>query len=185
MKLQAKARLLAEKFDDYIYRLRDSGIKRLGDGAHGEVFVHPTDPTIAVKIVSKDSANRLWLNFCETQQENPFVVKIHHIQDIELEDTRKAYAVFMERLKPMTELRYNKFLRSVDLGNRLAEAANYAWVFIANDKRFWEEAAKGTKDANLAKVAYYLSKTQRRLDMNEDNFMLRGNQIVFVDPLSP
>ena len=169
--------LLAETFKEYSKRLSSMGLKELGEGAFGKVFQHPADRDIAVKIVRRDDANRRWLKFCQSHQDNPFLPKLYGVNTLDVEDSKYAYAVFMEKLKPAPLYKFVSF--SEDIADSLRKEGH-----PVSPKSFWKDCANFSKDNNLKEVATFFAKALGRLDISMHNVMLRGKQIVFVDPLA-
>lgn len=172
-------KLTAETFKDYAARLEKSGIKSLGEGSFGKVYQHPTYNNVAVKIVRKDPANAKWLSFCVANKGNPYLPKLYGVQSLDLEGSKHAYAVFMEKLNPCPIGAW------LALKTKLAPTYSEEWFLHVNSPRVWARLVTKEKEPNLLAVATFFSRQPLgSLDLNQSNLLLRGKQIVFVDPVS-
>lgn len=177
-------KLTAETFKDYAHRLEKSGIKMLGEGAFGKVYQHPTYNNVAVKIVRKDPANAKWLRFCVAHKGNPYLPKLYGVQALDIDDSKKAYVVFMEKLKPCPVGAYWALYTHVIPGANPGNS-HYALKLNINNPYVWAMFAKVAAEPNLKALALLFAKCRLgSLDLSQSNLMLRGEQIVFVDPLA-
>jgi hypothetical protein len=187
--LNASHRLLAETVQQYIDRLKELGIKSLGDGSFAEVFQHPTMPNVVVKLLYEDDPGYLkYLKFCQGKGKgNPYCPKI--LQVVQAKDafditTRigenlpNLHLVFMEKLKPINNTQYASFVALLhkSSGMRLSP----------EDRELWFHLSRQIIDKDLAVVARFIYATSAKedLDMHTGNVMKRGTQWVITDPFS-
>ena len=162
-------KLTAETYKEYTKRLeKQLKLQVLGQGAFGKVFQHPTMPKVAVKIVKRDPANQKWLTFCKDHQSNPYVPKLYGVNTLVLDDSKSAYAVFMEKLKPITDSDHD---------------AVHQYQLLTKFSGTAQELGKW--DPDLASVLDFLRSSKgHHLDLNFSNVMVRGKHLVVTDPLS-
>jgi hypothetical protein len=174
-------KITAETYRQYVDRLRKvEKLKYIDEGAFGTVFQHPTMPNVVAKVVKRDPANYKWLAFCRDNPSNPWLPKLYSITHLELDDAKKAYVVFMEKLKEARRTDFWETIEAIGMDAPLPDPGTNL-----DDPKAWKCLSETTKDKNLAKVALYFS-TQKweTFDIRPDNCMLRGHQFVFVDPLA-
>lgn len=190
MKIEAAVRLQATTFGEYIKSLKSKGIKVLGKGTNAVVLQHPTMPDVAVRVFHDDPGFEQYLKWCKANPTNKYGLTIFDTK----EDTitfgpkkrpRKVQFVFTEKLKPTPDARNKEFARYAEslVGRKPQE--DYFIGDYQDDFEFWDNLAKQSKDKDLAKFAkWYCSLLEGfdTPDLHEDNIMLRGNQIVFIDP---
>jgi hypothetical protein len=187
--------------DEYLKFLADKQIKALknGRGTFGDVFQHPTMSDIVVKVFTeRDHAYREWYHFCSQNKSNPFVPKFFgNIRDFEFfnsdEDEYDDYSiVFMEKLRAMNHKQFNKFWNDVcgpELSRKLTSGTfNFESTWFDSDEALRDLEtimdANVIKDDNLFAVIDMIRGSNRLIDLKPDNLMLRGNQIVFTDPIA-
>lgn len=187
--------LCEESFDAYVERLiKRHGINQIGKGYWGIVFQHPTHPDIVVKVYKgQDQDYTKYLNWCQRNQDNPYVPKIIDVHSHEYLDKRKGVGnrdvryqsffeiVFMEKLKPVSLAEYKRQLKNLGI-NDFIDTGN---VEDLTYDAFEEAYQEGYMDVDLAKWWKFIrTMPEDRLDINHRNVMLRGKQLVFIDPLS-
>lgn len=157
----------AESRITYVRRLRDLGIEQLGHGYYSHVFQHPQLPDIAIKVVdSEDFMYLRWARWSKLHPGNAFMPVIESI--IQYQD----YAlVFMEKLERIHDMEYDTFL------------ADIGWPGGFNSTNI-ESARDDVHSDDLRLVLYFLARYKGFLDLHPNNFMQRGHQIVFSDPLA-
>jgi hypothetical protein len=172
-----------EVFSDYLKRLIDSGIERLGKGGSASVFQHPEFSNIVVKIglAKSDSQAYEWLEWCHAHR-NPYAPLVYSVGELKAElparyrnssNPPKMFIAFMERLTPADPKVVRDFF------------AQYPDVFPRLEARFWGFRPKNIKnisDKDLAVILRVID-SFKHCDFKADNVMLRGNQIVFSDPI--
>lgn len=172
-------RVLAETYSGYLKRLHALDVKILGEGAFSVVYQHPKDPDIVVKVVRADAMYRNYTKFCLASPYNPWVPQVHHFETLSFRDTKKAYVVFMEKLRHVEPGTLSTFKHSLEKEFGVKLTSRLTWFTQAG----WGKIAANTKDKNFAALADYLS-TTKRLDLVHNNVMCRGHQLVFTDPVA-
>jgi hypothetical protein len=171
---------------DYVDDLIDNHkIKKLGMGDYGVVFQHPSDPNLAVKVMRSDEGNSIaFLKYARKNwKSNPWLPKIFKIHEYEHNDSGdQYYIVFMEKLKPLPKPKYKEFMEK-ELGIKdEGQSGFYLGNDIGHDTI--EDVVKVAKDKKLKAVLDFISHYEFNTDLGVANLMLRGDQIVFVDPIS-
>jgi hypothetical protein len=173
-------KLTAETYRQYVERLHNEmNYDFLGEGAFGTVFQHPTLSNVAVKIVKMDSAYKKYAEWCKANRRNPWLPKIASVKGLTLDDAPKAYAVFMEKLSPVDAAFVDRFKFAIRDRFDLKLWSDAQWFRKAD----WLKIAAGTP-AEFATVATYLANNINRVDLLHANFMRRGGQLVFTDPVA-
>jgi len=137
------------------------GFKRLGAGKYASVYGHPKYPYV-VKVFQKDAAFLRWVKFAQENRKNPYVPKIRgRVTKI----NKMFFVLRMEKLTPYdwgSKLWTHKFMRDYD-----------DWTHD-----------KGTKsdDKNIQDILDCFAKNEKLLDIHGENVMLRGKQLVIIDP---
>jgi hypothetical protein len=158
----------------YVNRLKKLGLEHIGDGFNADVFQHPTMPDVAVKVV--DAVDRQHFNFTRWSMKhswNPWVPKFHSIQMIDVVNSTAYGIIFTERLDRIGGYEYTQFTRD----------------FFDTDPEFLcvdsvREALHQVDSDDLRTLLNFLLRKPHSLDLHQENFMKRGDQIVFVDPWS-
>lgn len=174
-------RLLAETYDEYIERLRDLGVKELNKGTFGTVFQHPHMADVAVKVVSEDDAYLAYVKFCRSNKGNPWLPEIIDSCPLVLDDRTHAVAVFMPMLKNATDKDVRLGFQTLAPGadqNRFSERTRLSYPE-------WLQAIRFSKGNDERQVCLFMARHFNRLDLWTHNFMMRGSQLVFNDPLTP
>lgn len=199
MKILAVQRLrayvtLAENIKQYVKRLKKMGIKRIGEGNNAEVFQHPTMPNVVVKLLTHDDAGYdRYVDFCRAHQGNkycPQILDVHKDQGVFESSDPDLHLIFMEKLRPLNKAQYYEFLRYaltlLNYGERMDKLKTYPdAVKLMNNEKLWGNLAIQKEDQALSEVARFLVNgrpTSTYIDLNPGNLMLRGSQVVIVDP---
>jgi len=163
-------------------------------------------------LLETDPMYQKYVTFCQKHQSNPYVPKIIGVESAQKAfDTKdrwnleqaNLYLVFMEKLTPASNKQYKAF------GDYAANLANTQWRKQYSKKRtdiadkindstlFWggEETANELSrpniwryletqkvDKNLAVLAKFFFPDGLYLDIHQNNVMMRGQQIVIIDP---
>jgi hypothetical protein len=189
---------------DYLKRLRDLGIKELGEGANAAVFQHPYYKNVVVRIFSHtDYGYMSWMKFIKAHPNNRYVPQIIPNEQGTLfykttvlysatyfkKYTRSLYFVFLKKYQPLTTvmtlkgltrqlLQYTNFHYSAK--NRL-DSYPTAYIFknIVDNPKFRQDWGD-----DAVEVIRFLSKTDR-LDLHTENIMwdAKNKNIVFTDPI--
>jgi hypothetical protein len=182
----------AETLDQYFDRLRAKGIRNLGEGAFSVVFDHPTLPSVVVKVIYyKDATYMSYVNLCKKHPSNPWLPKILGGPEIHVVDSdstpmsvkQKVLFMFLEKLKPASSSSLSK--ASIYLGTLLGLKLTAPSDFEVFEPRDWEKLSYQNKDKDIATLASFLADHPDNLDLGPQNFMMRGSQVVFNDPVSP
>lgn len=162
------------KLKDYVLQLTDKyKIKLLGRGVGGHVFQHPTMPDVAVKVCTAKDVNYMkYAKYCMKHSLNPWVPKIMHIEDV-ANSSGDYHIVFMEKLRSISMREFSEFLEDVLSIDHLKPT----------DDEIHDAASMKHGDSDLQSLLRYLVSFDDALDFTAQNFMKRGKQIVFVDPL--
>lgn len=165
---QNQTSAVLESYNEYVKRLAHKGIQKLGSGSFSRVFVHPEHPNVAVKVGQVHRNNLTWLNWVRAHQTNPYVPKIYSLHRLRFRSKNTIYFVaFMEKLKPLSQLKPISVWLELEL---------LVGKYIAN-------SGNALNDPALKQVLDFLIRYRLDLDLQPRNFMIRGQQIVFTDPL--
>lgn len=132
--------------------------KKLGAGKYASVFGNKKYPYV-IKVFMKDSAYIRWISFCLKNKTNPYVPKI---KGKVVKVTDLVYAIRLEKLEPFSRVQGSEFMSHY-----------YKWQ---NDPKY----KSGDKD--LDSVFEHFSKNKKLLDLHGENLMMRGKQVVVIDP---
>lgn len=171
--------------DEYKAHLVRKGWKEIGHGATGAVFEHPGG-TRVVKIVSSPAADPAmrWSYWC-SKNHNTWSVKVLQVLplNVKVELGMPSFAIHMEKLTPSTPDKVTQALLAGGAVGTVLMRKGTHWVFSPTCTGDMSLVA----DKELAKVlhAIFVLKTRFRAhtDMKPSNFLLRGTQVVFVDPI--
>lgn len=169
----------AETYKEYVTRLHDLDYRFLGEGGFGTVFEHPTFSNVAVKVVKQDRAYKKFVTFCMQHPRNPWLPRIASIKDLQLDDANLAYVVFMEKLQPVKPTFIAELKEAMRSKFGLRPWSDTQWFNRASWRHI---AANSPKD--FAELATYFATNLNNVDLVPSNFMRRGNQLVFNDPVA-
>lgn len=172
-------RVTAETYKEYVRRLHDLNYKFLGEGGFGTVFQHPHFRNVAVKVVKQDRAYRKFVNFCMANPHNPWLPRIASVKAITLDDANLAYVVFMEKLDPVKPEFIAELKEAMRSKFGLRLWSDTQWF----DRASWRKIAAGTPE-EFSTVATYFADNLNNIDLVPSNFMRRGKQLVFNDPMA-
>lgn len=201
MQVYAAQRLLvAETLSEYTRRLRKLGIKEIDRGEYGIVFQHPTLKDVVVKLLGEADPDYMdWIHFCQKNQNNPYVPKIHKVTKktnvFDLGDSGMysgslphLYLIFMEKLKPLSNAEFTKFGAYVaGLAHTVPDRGSFVARDITDSAKLWTAVSRQKKDQTLANVAKIIARKGTAgvlLDIHPGNIMKRGTQIVITDPFA-
>lgn len=134
------------------------GFKKLGSGKYASVFGHSKYPYV-VKVFMKDAAYLKWIEFCQSNRDNKYVPKIRG------KVTKINKMFMMIRLEKLTPYSSGK------------SASEFNASFAK-----WKSTGEMPEDQDLVDVFTYFAKYKKLLDLHGENMMMRGNQIVVIDP---
>ena len=190
--------LFEEPKDKYFDRLMKTlNIQRLGKGAFGHVFQHPTHKNVVVKILNTvlDPRFTRYVLWCQKHQNNPWVPKIHGVEyvdmpDVQGYDEQQQMFVFTEKLSIATQEDVGNAIklltRSVPKEDRTSGITDAIRLkdFRKLKQADWKVIASyATGDEKT--IATRLSQiVDKHLDIHLKNVMMRNSQLVFTDPTS-
>jgi len=176
--------LVAETLTQYLTRLsQDLKIKMAGRGAYSVVFDYPPDRDIVVKVSAGDRSYLQFIQFCRLNEGNRWLPQVLDVHKLEVEDQDEVWAVFLQRLTPASAIQVNNAFKT--------EIAPWVTDFTVYSDRArlsfpeWKNVMRMASDPQTRKLALFLITHFNRLDLLTQNFMMRGSQLVFNDPLSP
>jgi hypothetical protein len=183
--MKVKELLTEEPLAAYVSRLaKEHGIKELGSGMFSKVFQHPKLGDVVVKVVSNKDRNFIrYLTWAIEHQDNPFVPKLLDIHSHGARRKDKFTIVFMEKLKRPSHANLSAKLDKLFGVDNVLDSLESAR--IATNQVVLRKALRNKElDPNLREVLkYLLDEHGEDLDMHDGNFMLRGGQVVFIDPV--
>lgn len=182
MSIRRYEEVAKEAFNDYLKRLIDMGMEKLGKGGFATVFQHPDHENVVVKVGLETPQSRAysWLKWCQGVS-NKYTPKIYYLAELDTQVPtnwkRKApprmFICFMEKLTPADPKVVKTFFKEND------------HVFAQLEPRFWGIDADNFKlvdDKALLAVLQAINKIGFS-DLKLENIMMRGKQIVFADPV--
>lgn len=152
-KVDARSKDWADTLPDL---MAQHGFKLLGAGKYASVFGNPKYPYV-IKVFMKDSAYLKWIQFALKNRNNPYVPKV---KGKVVKISPVIYAIRLEKLEPGS------------LSGPFAEAYS-KWRRDPNFK---------SDDKNIQDILDYFAKYKDLLDLHGENVMMRGNQLVVIDP---
>lgn len=169
------------------------GIQLVGSGAYGQVFIHPSWNYV-IKIYESDPGYDRFLNICSSMKTPhlPKVIKppktIHQFHLRLKEAGSKLNIVKLEILSPLS-IDFKNSLRQVKGGYSNKKIAHLYSLFKTHQKDavYNELNSKYDLDSlfqTLQIIENNISTDHDFLDIHDGNFMMRGNTIVIVDPIS-
>ena len=180
----------AETKKQYVERLVNTlGVKQLGDGTFSRVFQHPVYPKVAVKLVAGDPMYLMYVQLCLKYQSNPWLPKIIGTHEVDFDAEDNATLVFMERLRKATksEVKEAVGILVTSLAGLSADEKKIATRFIdregeGEESSMWRILARRSTDSHIRQLGSVLSRI-RADDVIQRNLMMRGKQLVVVDPV--
>ena len=146
------------------------GFTKIGSGTFAMVYGSAKYP-YALKVFTRDSAYEKWYEFCKHRQDNKYVPKIKgRMVTVLRHPTNPQNSVFAARIEKLEPFDWKK-----------CNEDSYRFVMGFNDQ--WKELSKLKNiDIDLAEVCYELLTTKEYLDLHYHNIMMRGDQVVVIDP---
>lgn len=160
-------------------KLKDLGWYTLGQGANAKVFGNPSYPYVLKLFSTDDYCYRAFLTYAIANQSNPLLPKVRGKL---LRITNDILAVRLEKLTKISEMEFAKYDRI------LTELFNNIYLLTSGsdhaDEVFRNIQKKFPKYTNFIKTMIDIfSKVRCDPDLHAGNFMLRGKQIVVIDPV--
>jgi hypothetical protein len=141
------------------------GFKLLGSGKYASVFGNPKYEYV-LKVFMKDSAYLKWIEFAQKNKDNPYVPKV---RGKVIKITPMFYAIRLEKLTPYSQ---RPSLSPKTTGPSFMQDY-YKWQDDKNHK---------SNDPNVQSILDYFQKHKALLDLHGENMMMRGSQLVIIDP---
>jgi len=176
--------VLAEDLKQYLARLRDAFVMLpLGHGAYGVVYDHRSDRDMVVKISANDPGDMEYVKFCMNNSGNRWLPEVHDVHLLDLDEPYEVYAVFLQRLEKTTPQAVQRVF-----AREIAPWVT-SWDTYSERTRLsfpeWKNVLRTAPDPQTRRLAQFLITHFNRLDLLNQNFMQRGSQVVFNDPLTP
>lgn len=169
MKIEANLRLIAHQLD----------LPVIGHGLNSVVY---DNGNTVIKISKGDRSYQLWAQFAKLNPNNPYLPKIHKITL--LDKATETYQYEIEKLMPMVQRQLDWLRNHIASEYGLTVLGNHkymGWFSEEDWKKLAHEAT--TKDPDLSRIATWFLDHYTKLDLHQDNIMLRGKQVVFADPV--
>ena len=183
-----------EDFDAYVNHFISLGAKRLSGGSSAEVLQFKNG---VIKIYGpiNDPGMTRYLSFCLSNSKNPFVPRMPKIlKSWATEEDRWIFAIFMENLTP-TRKDFEKDLNNLllndtfQLGFRFGTSKSEDNRFFSMLKEVVMKYSKASTEKDIDSVLNFLqgaiNKYKYSIDFGPQNWMMRGNQLVLIDPFWP
>jgi hypothetical protein len=181
-----------EELGAYYDRLPQQGFEELGSGDYSTVYQHPQESSLVVKVAEVDEGKALeWLEWCRLNP-SPYVPKVHEIIPISFpcafqHITRTqlpCYLATMEKLEPVTKDEVEAFF----MKNGLTKVMPLELPVDDNNMFWWSfifETIHSVTDPIMREILRKIHELTNLTycDLKPANFMRRGDQIVFTDPV--
>ena len=172
-----------DDFDDYVDKYKSMGAKEIGSGSSAEVLQMRNGDVVKIFAAINDPAMVRTLSFMLDNQRNVFVPKIRKVMKVwAIDEERWMVAIFMEALKPVG----GKFKDDIDLLLHSDHSVN---------DLFWQDlfdiisknSPNNQKDLKvlISFLKDHMKKYRQMQDFSSQNWMMRGNQLVLIDPFWP
>lgn len=160
--------------------MREKGFKPLGEGGYGIVFSDGRSRVVA-KIMREDPCWMAFAEYCRKNRSNPHLPKIGKTMPV---SKMGVYVTFIEALDPLPPEKYDfdlKAFLNLRIRYRIPSMAAYPIGRIKLAASEFE-----TNHPLLAETLEEVTKlgTNCAVDLHDENFMMRGNTIVIIDPLA-
>jgi hypothetical protein len=175
--------------------------KLLGKGTYGMAFELGSGEVL--KVWAKDPAYESWIDYCTKHQNNPYVLKVQgKVHDFQIKRASSGTPVNMKfvRVEKLDEPKSMKDFGYDDASEwRLKDFLTQATVYMYKElpiddagliKKFKLDEKKSSPEfikfvRELSVISLDLAKnTKIALDYHKNNFGMRGNQVVLLDPIS-
>ena len=168
------------------------GFKQIGFGTFASVWAHPDLDYVLKTFSQRDKAYLNWVTVCSAHKNNPYLPKFISVKPLQL--ATGVYAVRMERLAPAP---FN-YERIADNISKLVSDC----IYDRPDIKTIEDMVQHIQTKHGSSLEYlksyvndvqllqailliveFIRSGQGHPDINVRNIMLRGNTIVFTDPV--
>jgi hypothetical protein len=133
-----------ENVSNIIYKLRENGWSKIGEGSFGTVLTHPNEDYV-LKIF-KDSCYDMFLRFLERHQNNPHIVKVHRILIQPNYNSEDVGIVAIEKLERINRSQWRETIAE-NFGYYLNNIPNISKKSFDNIVDSFAEKVKKTKTA--------------------------------------
>ena len=183
---------------DYGHVLRKQGFKFIGSGAYGSVWEHPKLNYVLKIFSGNDNAYLAWANTCIQHKDNPNLPKFVSTKPVKIPGT-DLYALRMEKLAKAPESpiyqemerlmsacmfgmyaedNLNNFPNLIDT-SKTDDNSDYRYPVLRNYVK--------TIDPGITEAIWLAIQTalthRLGIDVSANNCMVRGNTLVFTDPV--
>jgi len=177
-----------ETVSEYKKRLKNIGIREIGAGYFSHVYAHPKQSDVVVKLVAKQDPRYIRYAKRCMKVDNRWMPKVLGITNATFitkrkkgPPTAKRQIVFLERLRKakIREIKaaVKSILQGVDVDH------DYYVTFDDFDRQTWRDIWKQSpckETRQFAEIMYRYCPE----DIHNDNVMMRGDQLVFTDPVA-
>lgn len=168
-------------YDAAIELIRAQGkYHKVGNGCYGDVFAAKgSDIVYKIGDATNNDGYLAYVNVLSKQRtHNKFTPKIYGVRIYELNADEKYFVVAMERLSEIKHYHYKlvDWFASMFMNDKFFD--------IMLSRELGIRIPKQLKDLYLLMRKSYKSGCYIDWDLHEGNFMLRGDQIVIIDPLA-
>ena len=189
-RIGSKENIEIENMDDYVNHFINIGAKRLAGGSSAEILEYKGS-IIKIYAPINDPGMTRYLAFCLSNKTNPYIPKIEKILKVWDNEERWIFAIFMENLeKPKLDF-INELTTYLE-----TELKGYRFGNNKEDIKFFEGLnsiiMKHSKDSNkkslndiIAFLKGSIDKYKYQVDFGPQNWMMRGDQLVLIDPFWP
>jgi hypothetical protein len=171
-----------ELFEHFTEAAQKSGWILKGSGAFGAVFWKAGKPYVYKVFFDPDTAYRTYIEWCLKNQHNPFVPKVGKIIKVPGTD------IFINKIELLT--------RADDNVSAVKKYIDYDYLEnVDKDSPFWRRSGMYVSSLEKALVSLYKNNRDFRdlidhlkedwnFDVHWGNYMLRGEQLVVIDPIA-
>lgn len=183
-----------QDMDDYVNHFISNGAKRLSGGSSAEILSFRGE---IIKIYGpiNDPGMARYTAFCLANSKNVFVPKINKIlKSWAIDEDRWIFAMFKETLKPSGpdfEKDLNGLLLNGEngIGFRFGTSRSEDNRFFLELKKIIMKYSKASTEKDIDLVLNFLQGAMKKyrysIDFGPQNWMMRGNQLVLIDPFWP
>ena len=180
---------------DYVNHFIKLGASKIGGGYSADILQQGSQ-IIKIFAPINDPGMTRYLSFCLQNQRNPFTPKIEKIlRSWAAEEDRWLYAVFMEKLEKSSPS-FTRDLNAVflyddkfEMGFQFGKSKKEDDKFFIQFKDVIMKYSKKGSEKDLSDIIAFLRGAMRKykygVDFGPHNWMMRGNQLVLIDPFWP
>ncbi len=173
---------MLESSNQYLRRLKTLNIKRLGKGRYSAVYAHPTLNDTAVKVIYDPDPQ--YVKFAKRcmRLNNPWLPRIYAIEKVHFADS-VSHIIFMERLEKPTVSQIKKACEKVQNGLEAHFKVPPPHRFSSFFRSHWIRISQTANDQQIRQLAKIMCAVGAN-DIHDGNVMMRGDQLVFTDPVA-